>query len=342
MRLRLVHVPDRLWADRTLPEGSKILWCFFSALIHVRTVFALSEICRAVGISLPSLHHYLDILQGAGWLMFERLSLRKIRVAIQIPEDKHYLILPSDILFDLRLPRGACWTWGTIFRLGGRVTYQDLNQATGYGVKKLHRHMRALVAYRWLAGGPERKANQTIYVFRGANPHAVRRAAELRELERGLRLARETPGYSGGQFIFAQLIRAMCPGVRVIENAELTGLVNMETGGRMHCDLLFPDYNLAVEFHGHQHAGPTERYPDVEEFQALRKRDLLKRGLCQEMGLELVVAWPEDLSRDGIRRLLGHRLPFSDDLEERWHVIEFLDRKAAQYRRAAGNGRFGN
>lgn len=342
MRLRLIHVPDRLWADHTLPEGAKMVWCYLCALIHTRTIFTPKEIYRMVGISRHSLHHYLDILQAAGWLTFDRPALRTIRVALHTPRDGGYLILPSDVIFDLRIPRGACWTWGVIFRLGGQFTHQDLRTATGYSSDKLRRHIQHLTAHRWLVGGPQRRANKTVYVFRGANPHAVKRAAELRELERGLRVARETPGYSAGQFILARMIRAMSPGIRMIENAELTGLDNAETGGRMHCDLLFPDHNLVVEFHGYQHAGPTELYPDVEEFQALRRRDLLKRGLCQEMGLELVVVWPQNLSRDGIRRLLGHRLPFRDDVEEQWHIIEFLDRKAAQYRRAAGKAPYGN
>jgi len=338
MRMRLIHVPDRLWTDRTLPEGAKMVWCYFRALIDFRTVFTLKEIRSTVGISLPSLHRYLGVLQRTGWITFDRIALRKVRVAVQVPEDGDYLTLPSDIIFDHDLPRGACWTWGVIFRLGGRVTYQDLRRATGYGADKLRDHLKELVGNRWLVGGSVRKARKTTYVYRGANPHAVKRAAEVRDLEAGLDLAKRTPGYSAGQFLFARLIRAMAPGIRMIENAQITGLDNPETGGRMSCDLFFPDHNLVVEFHGHQHKGPTARYPDAEEFQALRRRDMMKRAECNEMGLELVVAWPKDLSREGIRRLLGHRLPFKDDLEDQWHVILFLDRKAELYRRAALKG----
>jgi len=338
MRLRLIGVPDRLWTDRTIPEGAKLLWCFVAAVAPVRSEFTFKELCAEVGISLPSLHKYLGILSRAGWLASERVSLRVVRCRSMAADTGPRLILPSDLLFDRRLPRGSWWTWAVIFRLGGRFERKDLMRITGYSHDTLSKHIRALTAHRWLIGGPQRRGARVVYTFRGANPHAVRRAQELRELERGLQVARSTPGYSQGQFILANLIRAMCPGVTILENVELTGLANIDTGGRMHCDLLVPDAKLAVEFQGSQHAGPTELYPSVEEFHAQRRRDLLKRGLCLELGFELVTMWAKDLSVEGVRQALGHRLKFQEGPEERWHVILFLEQVAERYRKAASRG----
>lgn len=336
MRLRLVTVPDRLWSDRGIPQGAKLLWCYICALSHVRDVFSLKDLRTKVGISLPSLHRYLATLEKSGWLTCERTGLRTVRCGVHVRADGSHLILPSDVLFDLRLPRGACWTWGLIFRLGGKFDCQALRKATGYSQDTLAKHIKALVDGRWLVGGPRRERRRTTYSFRGANPHAVKRAQEVRELDRGLQVAGETPGYSKGQYILSRYFKVMCPGVRMIENAELPGLENIDTGGRMHCDIYFPVQEVAVEFHGSQHAGPTDLYPSVEEFHALRRRDLLKRGLANEMGIELISLWAHELSRERVHELFGHRLPFCCDLEDKWHLLNFLDRKAEAYRRAVG------
>lgn len=335
MRLRLVTVPDRLWADRSIPEGAKLVWCYVSALCHLRSEFTYKELREGAGISLPSLHKYLSVLSRAGWLNCARISLRVVRCEITGPMGGPRLVLPTDILFERRLPRGACWTWGLIGRMGGRFEYTELRKATGYSQDTLSKHVRALIAQRWLVGGPHRKARRVIYNVRGANPRAIQRAQELQELERGLQVARSTPGYSQGQYILARLIREMYPGVEVLENAEITGLDNVETGGRLQVDVYMPDQKLAIEFQGHQHAGPTERYPSVEEFRARRRRDLIKRGLCLEKGIELISLWPQDLSCAGIARALGHRLHFAGAREDRWHVARFLEQRAEWYRKAA-------
>jgi len=338
MRLRLVTVPDRLWADRRIPEGAKLVWCYVSALAHQRGEFTLKELRQGVGISLPSLRKYLATLSRAGWIACERISLRAVRCRTLGSERGPHLTLPSDILFDPRLPRGACWTWALILRMGGRFEYRELRKFTGYSQDTLSRHVRELIAHRWLVGGPTRKARRVVYTFRGANPHAVRRAQELRELERGLQAARSTPGYSQGQYILARMLREMFPGLEIFENVEITGLDNIETGGRMHVDIYISSHRLAVEFHGSQHAGPTELYPSVEEFHARRRRDLLKRGLCQEKGIELVPLWAKDLSCEGILRALGHRLRYKGVSEDRWHIIHFLEQRAEWYRKAASRG----
>lgn len=338
MRLRLVSVPDRLWTDRSIPEGAKLVWCYIASLSHLRSEFTFKELREGAGVSLPSLRKYLSLLSRAGWLACERISLRVVRCEIAGAMTRPCLVLPTDILFERRLPRGACWTWGLIGRLGGRFEYRELRHATGYSQDTLSKHVRALIAQRWLVGGPQRRARRVIYNVRGANPRAVRRAQDLQELERGLQVARNTPGYSQGQYLLARLIQEMYPGLEVLENAEIAGLDNVETGGRLQVDLYVPDQKLAIEFQGHQHAGPTERYPSVEEFRARRKRDLIKRGLCQEKGIELISLWPQDLSSDGIARALGHRLRFEGVREDRWHVVRFLEQRAEWYRKAACRG----
>ena len=339
MRLRLVTVPDSLWADRSLPEGAKLIWCYMQALVHVRTEFTPKEIALTTGVSLPSLHRYLHALELLGWLVVDRVGLRRLDCEVHTRDEGPHLILPSDLLFDRRLPRGACWVWGAIGRAGGQFDYGTLAQLTGYSRETVASCTGALIDSGYLVGGSSRIARQTIHRYRGANPHAVRRALEVQDLSNGLRVAKETPGYSQGQYILARLIKLMSPGINISENAELTGLDNAETGGRMHCDILLPDQKLAIEYHGNQHAGPTDLYPSVEQFRSLRQRDLLKRGLLQELGLDLVVIWAWELGRARIREVLGHRIPFVDDLSGQWHLVDFLDRQAERIRRAAARKR---
>jgi DNA-binding MarR family transcriptional regulator len=62
------------------------------------------------------------------------------------------------------------------------------------------------------------------------------------------------------------------------------------------------------EFHGPQHFGTTNAYPDVEEFRKTQARDLMKKAICADHGVKLVVVTYKDLSPRGILRRIPKTL----------------------------------
>jgi hypothetical protein len=62
------------------------------------------------------------------------------------------------------------------------------------------------------------------------------------------------------------------------------------------------------EFHGPQHFGTTNAYPDVEEFKKTQARDLMKKAICVDHGVKLVVVTYKDLSPKGILRRIPKTL----------------------------------
>ena len=64
--------------------------------------------------------------------------------------------------------------------------------------------------------------------------------------------------------------------------------------GRQHLDIWFPDWRIAVEYHGKQHFEPVEFFGGEEAFMETRKRDERKAGLCREHRVRLIVVTEED------------------------------------------------
>jgi len=78
--------------------------------------------------------------------------------------------------------------------------------------------------------------------------------------------------------------------------------------GRTDQDRASKDGN-GFEFHGPQHFGPTKTYPDVEEFKKTQARDLMKKAICADHGVKLIVVTYKDLSPTGILRRIPNTLP---------------------------------
>lgn len=63
------------------------------------------------------------------------------------------------------------------------------------------------------------------------------------------------------------------------------------------------------EFHGPQHFGTTNTYPGIEEFKKTQARDLMKKAICADYGVKLVVVTYKDLSPKGILKRIPVTLP---------------------------------
>jgi len=341
MRPTEVLVPDTLWQNRSLLDGAKLLWCYFVAVIGAgKKQFSYAELRKAMRISQNSLLKYLGQLQQHGWLQYRKAGLRSVVVKVAQPVGMAFLRVPTDLLLEEDLPRGAIWVWSVIQRESGKaLSYKDLQKMTGYTQPTLSKYLRLLREREWLVGDHRRVNRFMAFHLQASNPREAVRQAQIKELEKIIEAAKYREGYSQGQCIAARMLMLALEEGSVIENAELTGLDNPITGGKMHVDMLVPQFNFAIEFQGRQHDGPTKRYPDVEEYKSRRVRDLVKRGLAAELGITLITIRPADLSFQRIRELASRFVPIKKDLSDQWHLIEYLEFRAAEYRRKAAAGK---
>lgn len=89
----------------------------------------------------------------------------------------------------------------------------------------------------------------------------------------------------------------------VIQHARLPWL------GRQHLDIYVPDYALAIEYMGEQHAEPLEHFGGKEGLHTRQELDQRKRDLCRQQGVDMIeIAADEEISLAYVERRLGPHL----------------------------------
>ena len=56
----------------------------------------------------------------------------------------------------------------------------------------------------------------------------------------------------------------------------------------MKLDFYLPDFNIAIECQGLQHFIPVELFGGEEQFQIRKKRDFIKKELCEKNGITIL------------------------------------------------------
>jgi hypothetical protein len=115
------------------------------------------------------------------------------------------------------------------------------------------------------------------------------------------------------------------------DNATPGFLINPLTGEEMQLDRFYPP-GVALEYNGPQHYGPTDLYPSDPEARKQRSRDLMKKALCAERGITLVVVHPEDLSLQRLRQMTDGLLPHRS-LDGHEPLVAYLESVSLRYRR---------
>lgn len=328
-----IQVPDLLWTDPNLVDGAKLLWCHVRAASLEQQAFTYGDLRRRVGVSHNTLLRYLKALEVGQWLSWTGTGRHRLVCSTAQPEGGGALSLPVDLIADGRLAPPARWTWGLVRRHGGSCDYRLLREKTGHDQGSISKYLAQLRETGWLVGSIRRVNRRSQFDLKAVNPFAQRRKAELADLDRALQMAKNADGYSLGQCLMAWMVRVLVVETSMVENAEVVGLENLETGGRMHYDLYLPVFQVALEFQGPQHDGPTERFTDPHAYWAQYQRDSLKLGLSQKRGIKLLEIRPHELSFAHLRHLLQPWVPLAQDLSPRQHLYDRLDRVAASYRR---------
>ena len=121
-----------------------------------------------------------------------------------------------------------------------------------------------------------------------------------------------------GEFLMKGWLDLLVDDTDYVDNFRPDFLRNPVTGENLEYDRYYRR-GVAFEFNGPQHYGPTRRYPDRDRARDLRVRDLIKKALSLENGVELLIIRPGDLSMSRLTAKIGNRLPlrlvdFSDPL----------------------------
>jgi hypothetical protein len=133
-----------------------------------------------------------------------------------------------------------------------------------------------------------------------------------------------------GEFLMKRLLDLLVYNP-YIDNARPDFLINPLTGEPLELDRYFPD-GAGFEHNGTQHYATTDLYDDAEALKQAQSRDLMKSGLCQKAGVALVTVRAEDLSIEGIRRLLPPCLK-RNVVDEKGPYAVALDLLCAAYRK---------
>jgi DNA-binding Lrp family transcriptional regulator len=330
-----IVVPDSLWANDRLSHGAKLLWCLLWLLRIEFPELTFAEIREVLGISQTSVIKHLRALADLGLIQWEKPGLRRIAYTVIRPGGQSSIVMPTDILFNPSLRTQAKWLWGIIRRLQAPFTYHLLRALTGYCRESINIYLAQLRQGGWL-GEKQTRVNRYIHHDNAAlNPCAEQRKTDLEAVDQCLREADGRDQYSKGQALLALYLKLGLRDGTVVENATMPGHFNPMTGGQFTYDIFIPEYNVVIEFHGLQHAGPTERFPDVEQFKSLRARDLMKAGLTWIDNRVLITIWPNELSFERLRERLEPWVPLKRDFRGQWHLHDRLEQIAKWYRQKA-------
>jgi len=327
-----VSIPDALWRTRRLPDGAKVLWCYFRTVGDAQITF--KQLRQITGLAQNSILKYLRQLSERGWLRYRR-DQHTLTCNAVWHQGRPAFRLPVDLICDRRVPAPAKLIWGAISGLPSVLSYEDLARKTRYSRNTVAKYMNLLLETRWLRGEATRVARRKRFQIRPANPHHERRQADLDQFQRAKKLAARRIGDSVGQLYATYMVSFLVKEDIILSNAQPWGLVNPKTGARLQLDILLPLSRVAIEFQGPQHERPTRLYPDEAEFQSLQERDRLKRELSASLGIRLIEIRAEDLSFPRLAELLREAgVPLRERPQAAPQLYELLEKEAAAYRAA--------
>lgn len=155
-------------------------------------------------------------------------------------------------------------------------------------------------------------------------PHSVQQI-QAKFLETAFALAPQK-----GEFLTKGMLDILVPSRDYVDNARPDFLANPLTGESLEYDRYYLE-GVAFEFNGSQHYGPTQKYPNKEEFKSIRARDLVKKGLSEEHGIILVTVSFRDLTLTRMQEKIPPRLP-SCQVDTDGPYVRTLERLSREYR----------
>lgn len=308
MRPTTAYAPVDLLLSRELPPTTKVIW-LVGNLAGSMDPAALEQRCN---FSRPTVLKGLAQLQAAPkWSPFNLVPM------------------PADLLEDHRVGAQAKILHGVLrltpgfLSARGQFTYAELSQLTGGAINTVKRAILELKHTGWLVTDqPNQQAPIRFELLHPGDRHAAR-------AERKINLAEYK-----GEAIMREYLNLLVASRDFEDDAAPGFLVNPLTDERLQLDRFYPTPAVAWEYNGPQHYDGTELFTDEEALQQ-RGRDLIKAGICLLKGIHLEVVHAEDLTLERMQEKVGSLLPLRD-LRGQGALIDYLNRRSAQYRRKAG------
>lgn len=229
-------------------------------------------------------------------------------------------VLPEMLLNDRSIPLTAKLLYVTI-QVYHPNSHADLSRLTGLSVAGVSRMCERLVKPGWIHKAREGRSVVPV----PAIPPCMQEQM-VTDLHKGFISAKLK-----GEYLTRKWLDRLIMSADYIDGARPVILMNPLTGEPLELDRYYPSLKVGFEHHGPQHCGPTKQFPDQEQFNRLRSRDLIKRGLCQENGIVLVELAADDLTLDALLKKMPKGVPLRQ-VDRNSPYVKALEALSAEYR----------
>ncbi len=340
LQLRTIDVPLALLRSRALTPAAKLLWIRlrFDAMHRRQRSHVPERLAKCTSLARSTVYEALKRATASGWLVPQRdpsSGKRRWRTVCPVRDDGTTVKIPVDLIRASHAVRPqALLCYGLLQEtkgfngVAGYFKWAEFSKRTGLHLKTVKRAVRALAEARWIATAQESRLKPVWFRLQHADQ------AYKEEVARRL----EESKYGGEALMRAHL--SLIADTRVCQDgARPDFLVNPSSKERMELDRYYPVHRVAFEFNGPQHYVATGRFSKPEVV-AQRKRDALKRRICKDEEVALVVIHAEDLSLTTILKRVGDKLPLRT-LRGFKQTIQYLKSRSQRYRNAAAKPRGG-
>lgn len=304
-----IWVPAFLLLHRELSPAAKLLWicCQIGSDPRPRQLEARSTLTRHTVL------RGLAELKSSGWLSISG-------------QGGPQAALPAPLLADPRLEPRHKLLYGILQLTSCQSTYAKLSILSGFGLNTVKRAITALRQTGWLEATQVHQ--QSPIHFTLCNPVAEQQQKAVADLDERL-----TRAAFKGEALMREYLSLLVDSGDYEDNASPGYLINPLTGRELQLDRYYPP-GVAFEFNGAQHYGPTAKYPGKTPSKRQMARDLMKKGLCADREIHLIILHPQDLTLDRIRAKLDGLLPLRN-LDGQERIIQYLAAASRRYRRKA-------
>lgn len=313
-----IHLSYLLCPDFT--AATKVVWL----AMRLDDKASQRKLNRLTGISRPTISKALVRLKSPfrPYIAPEVKELSQTRVWVD-----------RDLITDKGLPAMArviyCVLLGLrkLRRIDILSSYANIAKVLRIQARTVRRAVLHLIEAGWLAISQRNQRAPIRFSF--PNPKMARQAAEVRRAEQ--RLAKSK---LRGESLALLWCDSLVDSTNYVDDYFPQAFTNPDTNQLLQADRYYLDQQVAVEYNGPQHDGPTERFPEPIA-RAQIARDHIKQQICDRLGIGLITLRPEDLTLRRMKQILGRFLPLRP-VRPTEPIIAYLERKSRLYREAIG------
>lgn len=335
-RIRAIEVPLSLLHSTDLTPAAKLLWIRLrlDAMHPRKRSHHPRQLAKRTCLARSTIYEALRRAEATGWLvpyLDPASGKRRWKPVCPLRNSRRVVRIPADLIRAAHALRPqAILCYGLLQatpQFNGRTgsfKWADLRKLTGLHLRTIKRAIRSLAESRWITMLQVHRRAPIWFRLQHADE------AYKEEVKKSL----ERAGYVG-QALMRSFLSLIADTKECEDGARPEFLVNPASGEKMELDRYYPVHRVAFEFNGRQHYVATGRFTK-QEVAAQQKRDALKRQICKEKKVGLVVVHAEDLSLNGMLRKAGALLPLRA-LRGFKQTIRYLNHCGLRYRKATEN-----